>query len=66
MLLLLALGAGLHLSSSGGHWIISPSTALADNIQYVYDELGRLVQASDQTTGQAVFYAYDSVGNITS
>ena len=65
-LLLLALGAGLHLSSSGGHWLISPLTARADNIQYVYDELGRVIQATDQTTGQAVLYTYDAVGNITS
>lgn len=40
--------------------------AYADDIDYVYDESGRLVQASNRTSGEAVRYTYDAVGNITS
>jgi hypothetical protein len=40
--------------------------AHAGNIVYAYDSLGRLIQASDITGGQAVVYQYDSVGNISS
>jgi IPT/TIG domain-containing protein len=40
--------------------------AQAGNIVYAYDALGRLIQASDVTGGQAVVYQYDSVGNISS
>jgi hypothetical protein len=40
--------------------------ARAGNIVYAYDSLGRLIQASDVTGGQAVVYQYDSVGNISS
>ncbi|HZT02529.1 MAG TPA: IPT/TIG domain-containing protein, partial [Steroidobacteraceae bacterium] len=64
--LALILGSGLHLSRTGNHWELSVPTAQADNIQYVYDELGRLVQAADLTSGQAVQYTYDAAGNITS
>ncbi len=31
--------------------------ARADNISYAYDESGRLIQASNSTTGQAVVYS---------
>jgi YD repeat-containing protein len=65
-LLSLMLGAGVHLSSSGGRWFIAPPAARADDVQYAYDELGRLIQASDPSTGQAILYTYDAVGNITS
>jgi large repetitive protein len=40
--------------------------AHADDITYAYDESGRLIQASNFTTGEAVRYTYDVVGNITS
>lgn len=40
--------------------------AHADDIAYSYDELGRVVQASNVTTGEAVLYTYDAAGNITS
>jgi len=40
--------------------------AHADNIQYAYDELGRLIQATNATSGEVVTYTYDAVGNITS
>lgn len=40
--------------------------AHADDVAYVYDELGRLVQASNATSEEAVLYAYDAAGNITS
>jgi len=42
------------------------SPARADDIEYAYDELGRLVQASNLTAGEAVLYTYDAAGNITS
>jgi YD repeat-containing protein len=40
--------------------------AQADDLDYVYDESGRLVQATNRTSGEAVRYTYDAVGNITS
>ena len=40
--------------------------ARADNITYAYDGLGRLIQATDFTTQQAIIYIYDSVGDIVS
>jgi YD repeat-containing protein len=40
--------------------------AHADNIQYAYDEIGRLIQATNATSGEVVTYTYDAVGNITS
>ncbi len=54
-LLILVLSAGLR-----------PQPAHADEVAYAYDELGRLIQASNNTAGQAVVYTYDAVGNITS
>jgi YD repeat-containing protein len=41
-------------------------SAHADDIAYQYDELGRLVQATNATSGEAVLYSYDAAGNITS
>jgi len=40
-----------------------PSTLLADQAQYYYDELGRLVGVVD-TQGDAAVYNYDAVGNL--
>lgn len=45
--------------------LLSPS-ARADDIAYLYDELGRVVQASNATTGEVILYGYDAAGNITS
>src|SRR5262245_35803452 len=42
------------------------STAQADDIEYVYDDTGGVVQAANLTSGQTVRYTYDSAGNITS
>lgn len=56
-----------HALLSGGalsNWIIAE--ARADSVSYAYDALGRVIQATDSTSGQAVFYAYDGVGNIIS
>jgi large repetitive protein len=64
--LVLVLGAGLRLVPSGESFSLSLSPAIADDVEYVYDELGRLVQASNYTSGQAVLYNYDAVGNINS
>jgi len=47
-------------------FVLCASAARADDIEYAYDELGRLVQASNRTSGEAVLYTYDAVGNITS
>ena len=40
-----------------------PLTAVAQEIRYLYDALGRLVGVVDQQ-GNAVEYVYDAVGNI--
>jgi large repetitive protein len=42
------------------------SSARADDIAYFYDELGRVVQATNATSGDAILYTYDAAGNITS
>ena len=42
------------------------SEARADTIAYAHDALGRLIQATDNTTQRAIIYNYDSVGNIVS
>lgn len=65
-LLALALGAGLHVSTRETPFLLALQAARANNIQYIYDALGRLVQATDLTSGQTIQYTYDSVGNITS
>src|ERR1700683_1277418 len=46
--------------------LLTFSSARADNIAYAYDEIGRLIQATDSTTGESVVYAYDAAGNISS
>lgn len=48
-----AISLGAHLAAQG------------PEIRYVYDEVGRLVAAIDQT-GQAAVYTYDAVGNVLS
>jgi YD repeat-containing protein len=57
---------GLTPKWDGGrlYWSVTP--ACADTISYAYDASGRLIQATDATTGQSVIYSYDSSGNITS
>jgi YD repeat-containing protein len=62
----LLLGLGIHFSSSHGLLLPTLQVAHADNVQYSYDQLGRIVEASDTTTGQVVRYTYDAAGNITS
>lgn len=44
---------------------ISPLSVRADNVNYSYDQLGRVVQAANSTSGQATQYSYDAAGNIT-
>jgi YD repeat-containing protein len=58
--------SGLHLSSHNGRLQLSIPAACANNIQYAYDALGRIVQAIDTTAGESVAYTYDAAGNITS
>jgi hypothetical protein len=65
-LLALMLWGGCHLTFRAGSVSLSPSPAYADDIQYTYDELGRLIQASNLTSGQVVVYTYDAAGNIGS
>jgi large repetitive protein len=66
IILALFFSSGLHLHSYNGHVVLSASEARADSIQYIYDDLGRLVEAVNTTSGQSVQYTYDAVGNITS
>jgi len=42
------------------------ASAYAGDVKYVYDELGRLVQAIDVPTGNSATYHYDAVGNLLS
>lgn len=46
--------------------LASLATVQANSVTYAYDELGRLIQATDSTAGQSIIYAYDAAGNITS
>lgn len=39
--------------------------AFADNVQYAYDALGRVIEAVNSSSGQAAEYSYDPAGNIT-
>ncbi len=46
-------------------WLSSSiCAAYADSVTYAYDELGRVVQATDATTGKSITYTYDAAGNI--
>jgi YD repeat-containing protein len=45
-------------------WVVS--SARADNVSYAYNASGRVIQATDNSSGQAVFYSYDAAGNISS
>lgn len=40
------------------------NTAHAGNVQYVYDDLGRLSAVVDSATNEAALYQYDAVGNL--
>ncbi|NOT56638.1 MAG: hypothetical protein HOP18_18730 [Deltaproteobacteria bacterium] len=40
------------------------SEAYADDVQYVYDDLGRLSAVINATTNEAAIYQYDAVGNL--
>lgn len=40
--------------------------AYAGDVKYVYDELGRLVQVIDVSSGNSATYHYDAVGNLLS
>lgn len=44
----------------------SPSDLRAQTVAYIHDELGRLIRAIDETTGEVATYHYDAVGNILS
>src|SRR5881396_3388713 len=43
--------------------LLWPAFLHADQVQYFYDELGRLVAVVD-STGNAAVYVYDEVGNL--
>lgn len=45
--------------------IFLPTRADAQQISYVYDEAGRLIQVTD-AIGDSAFYYYDAVGNVIS
>lgn len=57
-------GQGLARHVIALFWLAA-GPALADSVDYSYDELGRLIQAANTTSGQAIQYAYDAAGNIT-
>ena len=40
------------------------SDAYAGDVQYIYDDLGRLLAVVDATAGEAAIYQYDAVGNL--
>jgi YD repeat-containing protein len=44
---------------------LAPTPAVADRAQYIYDDLGRLVQVIDGQ-GNVATYNYDAVGNLLS
>jgi len=43
--------------------LISAISSFADTINYVYDDLYRLIRSENVTTGKVVEYQYDAVGN---
>ena len=45
--------------------VLAPTGAAADQAQYIYDDLGRLVQVIDGQ-GNVATYTYDAVGNLLS
>ena len=45
--------------------LVMPAVPYADQAQYFYDELGRLVGVVDGS-GNAAVYVYDEVGNLLS
>ena len=48
-----------------GLMLLQPVPASADQAQYIYDDLGRLVQVIDGQ-GNVATYNYDAVGNLLS
>jgi len=45
--------------------VLTPTSAVADQAQYIYDDLGRLSQVIDGQ-GNVATYQYDAVGNLLS
>ena len=45
--------------------VLTPMSAVADQAQYIYDDLGRLSQVIDGQRNVAT-YTYDAVGNLLS
>lgn len=45
--------------------LLLPAFSYADAVQYSYDQLGRVIEAANSTSGQATQYSYDAAGNIT-
>ena len=45
--------------------VLTPMSAIADQVQYIYDDLGRLSQVTDGQ-GNVTTYTYDAVGNLLS
>ena|GEM_PF-4597687 len=38
----------------------------ADDVRYLYDDLGRLIAVVDATAGQTAIYQYDAIGKLIS
>ncbi len=45
--------------------VLAPTLAVADQAQYIYDDLGRLAKVIDGQ-GNVATYTYDAVGNLLS
>ena len=45
--------------------LLIPAPAQSETVQYIYDDLGRLVGVVD-SSGELAVYAYDAVGNLLS
>ena len=43
--------------------VLVPTLAVADQAQYIYDDLGRLSQVIDGQ-GNVAIYTYDAIGNL--
>jgi hypothetical protein len=54
------------VSWQSGRIVAAITPAFADSVNYYYDQLGRVIEAANATSGQAAVYRYDAAGNIAS
>ncbi len=65
MTMLLAQWFRCFLIMALGLTLLQPVPTIADQVQYIYDDLGRLSQVIDGQ-GNVATYTYDAVGNLLS